>query len=201
MKTRWVRGLGAQVVVAFICASAPAAAMAADWTGNLNWLYGRRASDSGDWKPIHRATTYGMEATWGRQDQPLLVATDYYWFSARGKNRVDDPRVSSQAQELAIGLRKIWGAKLLRPYAGAGVSYLWYEANRLEPSGQNLFKDRTAGVWVGGGLSLRLGKHLNLGVAARYTAAKNVQLGRSLQASGGMVGATVGVGWGGAETK
>jgi hypothetical protein len=201
MKTRRLRVLGAVALVAGTSIMAPRIAEAAELIGDINFLTGSRTADSDDWEPVHRSTLYGVESTWRSSEQPIGLAVDAIYFSSRERETETSPLFDHKALELAIGFRKIWEVKFLHPYFGAGFSYSFEEMGRLGANGRETIEDRTTGFWTGGGLTFRLARHLNLGVTARYTAGKNIQLGRSYDSSGVMAAVHVGVGWGGKQEE
>jgi len=198
MNKRWLRILGASALVGLLCFIETHRAVASDWTGNINLQVGKRSMDSNDWQPVDKSTFYGVEGTWGKQDQVILFATDLYGSSESDRLETASQDRRLRSMELAIGFRKIWQYKTLRPYAGAGVS-LVSEDFEVTTDGQRTEEqsDRTTGFWVGGGLNYRLGPHLNLGVAARYAPVQQVKvIGESIDASSGQVGVNVGWSWG-----
>ena len=198
MRSRWLGTLALAVVAAVVLSFQQASAAA--WSANFNLQYGRRSADASDWKPVDHTSCAGIEATWGPSDEELMVATDLYY--ANGDKTlpsvIGPVKTEVKVWELAIGLRKVWIVKWLRPYAGAGVSLLHDELD-VTQSGKTKIsgKDNGTGIWVGAGIYARLLKHLDLGVYARYTPANHVRLmGSSIDASSGMVGIGVGWGWG-----
>ena len=198
MRSRWLGTLALAVVAAVVLSSQQASA--ADWSANFNLQSGRRSADASDWKPVDHTSCAGIEATWGPSDEELMVATDLYY--ANGDKTlpsvIGPVKTEVKVWELAIGLRKVWVAKWLRPYAGAGVSLLRDELEvskpgRLTRSGTDI----GTCLWVGGGVYARLLKHLDLGIYARYTPANHIRvLHDSIDGSSGMVGIGLGWGWG-----
>jgi hypothetical protein len=216
MTKRSAGWLGASAMTALLFLTTSGIARAEDWMGNINLQFGKRAMDQADdWDPVTHNISYGVEATWGKQDQPLMFATDIYYSHDDETRNVllgAPPPVSAQtntkvkAYELAIGLRKVWVAGILRPYAGAGVSLLQTDLEVIEPSVDlaNTLSfttrsghDRTTGLWVGGGLGIRPLPNFHIGVYARYTPSNFVRpLGVNLDGSSGMAGVNVGWVWG-----
>lgn len=195
MKTQRLGVLSAPVVCAALLVAAARPATAGDWTANINLAYGQRWADKNDFEPVNNAKAVGIEASWGKSDQPVLFATDLYLSSE--KQTEAGEKLTARSAELAIGVRKYFGSKLVRPYIGAGVSLISDELELQDATGKEKDKDSTKGFWAGGGAFFRLGPHLNLGAFARYAPANTVRLlGPSRDATSLTVGVTVGWGWG-----
>lgn len=205
MKIRWLGSVGSFAIVALLCATSTRIAAASDWTANIKLQYGKRSTDSREWEPVNHDDSAGIEATWGKQDQQLLFATDLY-YSTDDKTKTG-VKTRLEAYELALGFRKIWEVKFLRPYAGAGLSLIQDEltvsvpAQSVSvPAQKTTGKDRGAGFWLGGGLDFQLGPPslgARIGIFARYTPTNHVRpLRDSIDGSSSMVGISAGLAWG-----
>lgn len=182
------------LAIAFAVA-APRTAAAGDSLGNINFLVGRRQTDSNKWRPVDQTTVLGVEGSWGNADWPLHFATDIYYSGASDSHNGE--KTETRRLEAAIGLRKIWKSRFLRPYMGVGVTVLEDRLTRSGASPHASARDKAAGAWLGGGLFFRIGPKFDVGVAVRYVAAKPVRLlGHPINASAITGGVTIGWGWG-----
>ena len=72
--------------------------------------------------------------------------------------------LDSRIVEIYSGARKTWGSRDLRPYAGAGVSYV---EGKFDDPVEGSQKDNSWGMYGHGGAYWTVGEHLNLGVDLR----------------------------------
>src|SRR5262249_5584684 len=81
MKARRRGKLAIPILFAILigCA-APGVALASaeDWDWNFNGVLGRRAVGNKDWEPFHTYNEIGVEGSWGKADEPLMFATDFF---------------------------------------------------------------------------------------------------------------------------
>ena len=164
--------------------------------GHVNFFLGSKVLDEKDWAPWDTHTEAGVEASWGGEDWPVLIATDLFG-STKSKDVLG---VDTQATtgELGLGVRKIWNtgsAKRVHPYIGGGVSFI--SAKLEATSGGNKVSDHDNGVgaWLGGGIFWRLGSRFNLGMSLRGSSANVDLYGVSVDAGGGHFGLSLGWGW------
>lgn len=172
-------------------------AAAEDWDWNYDLFYGRRSVKAGDWEPFAHYDELGVEGSWGKSDQPLLFATDL--FVSRDREREHGFHVESGSRDLSLGFRKFWTfKKKFHPHCGAGISYVQtsFESQNRHRSVSE--RDATYGLWVGGGLTYRLGEQLNLGFVIRAEALGKMKLlAESRGASSTHLGIVIG--WGSPE--
>jgi hypothetical protein len=128
-----------------------------------------------DWFPFEKYSEIGVEGSFGKADEPLLFATDL--FMSQDSTREGNKTIFSDGYQLQLGLRKIWTfAKRWNPYAGAGLTLAQSDADRVVGDEVENESDLTEGFWLGGGLFYRVGRNLNLGIAARATLMKDYRL-------------------------
>lgn len=153
----------------------PVLADAEDWDWNYNIFYGRRSAREADWTPYRSYAEVGLEASWGKSDQPLLFATDVY--VSRSHEREHGFRIESATRDLSLGFRRFWTfKKRFHPNVGAGLTYLQASIETQNKRRTLYERDSTYGLWIGAGLSYRLGAQINLGLAARLEALGDVKL-------------------------
>jgi len=176
--------------------AAPSAAIAAaeDWDWNYNALIGTRKVGDKDWKPFHEYTEIGVEASWGKADEPVLFATDFY--ASQDSQRDGSRTLFSNNYQLQLGLRKIWTfSKRWNPYGGAGFALGDSDADRNKAHGIESDSDDAYGVWVGGGIFYRIGHNFNLGFAARVSIMRGYRL-FGIERGGNSAHYGIVIGWG-----
>lgn len=153
------------ILVGF-AASSVALASAEDWDWNFNGVVGRRTVGDKDWEPFHTYSEIGVEGSWGKADEPLMFATDF--FASQDSKRDGSQTLYSNSYQLQLGLRKIWTfGKRWNPYGGAGLTLVDTDIERATSSGKERASDDAYGMWLGGGIFYRIGRNFNLGIAAR----------------------------------
>ena len=175
MKTTRRGWLCMAILVAALGGIAPGAAFADDWDWNYNLVFGHRSVDKSDWAPFKGYDELGVEASWGKADEPLLFATDLY--VSRDRERVFGFEIENRTWELNPGLRKMWTFnKRWHPYGGAGPTYVQTKSQRATRRREISDQDRAYGFWLGGGLFFRIGAHLDLGMAVRFSALRDFKI-------------------------
>lgn len=173
----------------------------AHYVGNLNFFFGRKWLNNGDWSPADQQPQYGLMLAFGEERAPVHFSLDAFVSNVEIKdaNPAFDTIVRGASTEVDVGVRKVWGQKATRPHLGAGVCVVQVSEHRDGPTGLVINSDRGYGAWVDGGVTWRLASHLNLGIEARYSVL-NVYLGkgaaiRDVTAGGMHLGVLIGYGW------
>ena len=171
--------------------AASARARGEGWTGEANFILGRRVLDETDWQPVENQDLFGAEVSWGEKSWPIQIATDFFASYKEDSNE----GITAKTSEFGMGVRKIWGHRHVHPYLGAGAAIV-YGAAELDFSGI-IVKDSdiSTGAWAGGGVFWRLGSRFNLGLAARYSRSKVTLFDSDLEAGGYDGGLILGWGW------
>ena len=176
MKARRYGVVSISLVLIALGSTLPVAAAKASWDWNFNALLGERYVRSDDWTPFGTYSTYGIQASFGKKDEPLLFATDFYW----SEDNVDyyNQTLTSEFFEFAPGLRKFWVLKKRWiPWVGFGANWIRGDYETASNGIIQKYTDDTWGAWVDGGFMVRVGAHLNVGVALRFVAANDFALG------------------------
>ena len=173
-------------------------ALAADqseWDWNVNLFVGERGVGT-DWTPFETYTTFGVETSWGKKDQPLLFAWDVLYSNDSVDALGSTQEVTSQTWEWSPGFRKFWVLKKrLIPYFGLGVTYATADYQYLDGQDVLVDSDHSWGFWLGGGFMFRAWSHLNLGIAARFEALRPFSIaGESRNGNSSSLGLVIG--WG-----
>src|SRR4030095_694130 len=147
-------------------ASSVALASPEDWDWNYNGVIGRPNGGAKGWNPFHGYNEIGVEASWGKGDEPLMFATDF--FAVQHSKSEGSTPLHSNAYQLQLGLRKIWTfSKRWNPYGGAGLTLAQSDVERRFSGEVESSSDNAYGLWLGGGIFYRIGHNFNLGIAAR----------------------------------
>jgi opacity protein-like surface antigen len=105
-------------------------------------------------------------------------------------------KIESNTWEINPGLRKIWTIKKrLHPYGGAGLAFVQAKSQRATLHREISDRDRSYGVWLGGGMFFRIGSHLDLGLALRLTAVRDFKIFNETR-SGTSTHLALTIGWG-----
>jgi opacity protein-like surface antigen len=165
-----------------------------DWDWNFNGVFGRRYVGDKDWEPFHIYDDIGVEGSWGKADEPLMFATDF--FASQDSIREGNATLHSNNLQLQVGLRKIWTfGKRWNPYGGAGLTLTDANAERLVSREVERDSDDSYGLWLGGGLFYRVGENFNVGIAVRACLMNNYRLfGNDVGGNSTHVGFVIG--WG-----
>jgi len=170
------------------------AAVADEFTGNVNFLIGQKMLKSSDWAPLEDQFAFGAEMSWGMSEWPVYVATDVIG-SSDEMDITGGLTLEARTSEVDLGVRKFWDADRIHPYLGGGLAIIYADA-RLRVGGLRISDDDTgAGFWAGGGVTWRLGSRFNIGVSARYSNAGVTIAGVDADAGGFTAGLLLGWGW------
>ena len=189
----------AVLAASLLAAAAPAAAL----EGNVNVFAGQKWFADTDWEPIETQPEFGLQLAFGQLRAPIHFAVDVFY--AHDDATVDQPgvgttKVEGGTTEYAVGVRKVFRRQAsVHPHLGGGASLVAGDVTTESPAGRVQVDDSEFGFWVDGGVTWRLGAHLNLGVEVRYSRVKlefgDVFLENQVPAGGFHAGALVGFGW------
>ena len=173
-----------------------AAAAPSAQAGHVNFLLGSKVLNKNDWAPADNQLAAGMEASWGGEDWPVLIATDLMG-SRKSKSQAGSDYKSSTG-EMDLGVRKVWNSgsqRRVHPYIGGGIAFGSGTAEVTSGGVTTKSDDTGVGAWLGGGIFWRLGSRFNLGMSLRGSSAKVSIAGVDANAGGGTFGLTLGWGW------
>jgi hypothetical protein len=162
----------------------------ADSRGDVNFIFGTKLLDDGEWGSLDEQDAYGVEVSWGDESWPFLIATDYL------VSNDEQGIFEGTTTELDVGVRKIWEKGRVRPYIGGGIAFINGE---IEISGSGSDDDSAIGGWIGGGVLWRLGPRFNLGFSARVSRAEPELFGIDAESGGEFVGVALGWSWPGSS--
>jgi opacity protein-like surface antigen len=178
MKARRRGSLAFPILFAILAGTAAqgiALAAPEDWDWNYNGIIGRRDVGDKEWSPFHGYNEIGVEGSWGKADEPLMFATDF--FASQDTARDGPATLISKSYQLQLGLRKIWTfSKRWNPYGGAGFALADTKAQQRAHGEIESGRDDSYGVWVGGGIFYRIGRNFNVGLAARASLMKSYRI-------------------------
>jgi opacity protein-like surface antigen len=170
----------------------------------VNVFAGQKWLNKSDWEPIEKQPELGILFAFGETRAPIHFAIDV--FHATDKTTTDVTGVGAvdvegTTTEYSLGVRKFFRRHAItHPHLGGGATVASGEL-RLENSGLGRIEsdDSAFGLWIDGGITWRLAKHLNLGVEVRYTRYEfefgTIFLENELKGGGFHAGALIGYGW------
>ncbi len=163
-------------------------------TGDVNFFLGQKMLKKSDWEPFENQPEFGAEVSFGKQDWPVLIATDLFG-SARERTEFG-VKVTASTSELDIGVRKIWEKGRIRPYIGGGFGSIEGKVEAETGGSTVSSSDSAFGAWLGGGVFWRIGTRFNIGASARWSQAKiNAEPNTEVEAGGFHLGLLLGWGW------
>jgi hypothetical protein len=189
------------VVTAAVVASPQAWAR---YEGNLNFMIGQKWLKESEWSPVDQQPELGVLFAFAPERSPIYFAIDALY--SRDTQTMDTSlygavEVEGTTQEYSIGIRKVWNGdgRSTRPFLGAGGCVVLSDLNLDSAAVTRHLGDKSYGVWIEGGITWRLGKHVNLGFELRYsTASASFEgLGQPIDvdAGGFHAGVLIGYGW------
>jgi hypothetical protein len=154
----------------------------------INFFLGQKMLDDDDWEPFEDQTEFGVTATFGGEDWPVLIALDV--LASTDDENLYSYEVDGSTSEFDVGIRKIWEKNKLRPFVGGGLAFV---SGEIEVSGFSV-DDDAVGAWVNGGIFWRLGRRFNIGFEARISRAEITILDFDGEAGGDHLGLILGFG-------
>ena len=194
MKNIWRTSFVGIGVVGLLLAAAPSPAMA-DSVGDLNVIAGWKLLDKDDWDPVERQVAFGVEATVGGADWPVMFAIDTLVSSDDGE--VFNSDVEMSTVELDLGVRKVWDREATG-MIGGGIALIQADVTfEGAPPAVPVIDDddQGVGVWFQAGVTWTIGSHFNLGTTFRWSYAKVEIENIDENSAGGFFGGVI-FGWG-----
>jgi hypothetical protein len=195
----------ALILVLFVIAADVAApGVWARYEGNLNFMIGQKWLKDSEWSPVSEQPELAVLFAFAPERSPIYFAIDVmYSRDTQTMNTAlyGDVVVEGTTQEYSIGIRKVWngGGRSTQPFLGAGGCLVVSNLNLDSPVLAEHFGDQSYGVWVEGGITWRLGKHVNLGFELRYSTSaasfENSGPPIDVDAGGFHAGILIGYGW------
>lgn len=124
---------------------------------------GQRNLDEDDYAPVDEQTTLGVEFSKETSEDPL--GFELGLMASEDSARIFGFGTEGSTRELYGGIRKTFGSDVLRPYVGAGVSFI---NSKFEVDGVGEDDDSSQGAYVHGGLALQAGESLLFGLDLRF---------------------------------
>jgi opacity protein-like surface antigen len=152
------------------CAAAPAAVRPATAEGapseskpNRIALYlGQRSFDEDDYAPVEDQFTFGLEFAQEYRDSP--VGWEIGLMGSADESSVGGFDVEGSTGEIYGGVRKSFGSERIRPYVGAGVSFI---NSDFEVVGVGSDDDSSVGAYAHGGVAFEITPSFLLGLDLR----------------------------------
>jgi len=186
-----------------LAAAFTAAGSAAALEGSANVFVGQKWFSETEWQPIETQPEIGVQLEFGQLRAPIYFAVDVFY--AHDDATTTDPgggetRVEGGSTEYGVGVRKVFRREaMMHPHLGAGASLVAGDLTVTTPSERTQADDSDFGFWIDGGVTWRLGGHLNHGVEVRYSRVKlefgDITQEKKVPGGGFHAGALVGFGW------
>jgi len=186
----------APLLVPFLasCAALPSATSPQDMGvggRKLTLLFGERELDEDDYEPVEDQTAVGLAFSWEPEDSGLGGEFGVY------RSEEDDELGSLEAEasttELFGGVRQNFGGEALRPFVGAGVSWIESKVEIDDGGNSDSDDDSGAGLYVHGGLDAWISPQVALGVEYRMLLGTDLTLfGEDTDADYGQVTFSIG---------
>jgi hypothetical protein len=145
-------------------AQSSSAPVAAKEKENRIALYlGQRSLDKGDWEPVEDQPTIGLEFVHETADFP--VGFEVGLMGSSDDDNVGGVDLTGSTGELYGGVRKTFGSDVVRPYVGAGLSYI---DAKIEASGFGDEDDSSIAGYIHGGVDFDITESFFLGVDLRF---------------------------------
>lgn len=189
-------------VLAGILLAAGATAAQARYVGSVGLVAGSKWLASGDWSPVDRQDELGVKLAFEEERAPIWFAIEV--LRSHGSADADVPLFGpvhdiGTTIEYSLGVRKVWGRRLVRPYVGGGGMLVAATIEELSSFGRVERNDTSVGAWVDAGVIFRLRSGFETGLDIRFSRA-NIDLGRGFEeiqknAGGVHAGIVIGYGW------
>jgi opacity protein-like surface antigen len=186
------------LVIAAAAALLSSGSALAEMKGEVNLFLGMKDVKDSDFEnvPVFKdqtldvssMTEYGVGASFGGVDWPVMIAVDVLMGSdddsATGDYGYDYRyKIELDTTEVHLGVRKFWtNHEKFHPYVGGGLAWIDAEA-KLSLYGEEIiftrqptellfeecYDDSGTGFWLGGGVMWRFTPRLSLGLDLRYS--------------------------------
>jgi hypothetical protein len=113
------------ILVTFLCV--PGLAIA-DNRGDVNFIFGTKLLDDGEWGSLDEQDAFGVEVSWGQDSWPFLIAIDL--LTSNDDQNILGAKWEGTTREIDVGVRKIWEKGRVRPYIGGGFAFISGEVER-----------------------------------------------------------------------
>jgi opacity protein-like surface antigen len=137
--------------------------------GTAGVVVGQQRLDEEAWDPVENQLLVAVETSWGGASWPVQIAVDL----ARSGSDEQSGGIEREGETLALylGVRRWFGRARTRPFVGGGAEWV-----RAEVTASGFGETRGAdasgfGYWIGGGVAWRVTRHVQLGLAARFSSA------------------------------
>lgn len=136
----------------------------------LTLMYGQREMEDGDYEPVEDQTAVGVAFSW--QPTGGGLGGEFGAYRSEEDDNVGSTDVDGKTSELFAGLHHEWGQDALRPFVGAGVSWVKSEVDL----GSSSDSDSGAGLYVHAGLDAWISEQVAIGVEYRMLLGTSVDL-------------------------
>ena len=160
------------IVVLAVCMAAPGWTTDAAAEANLNFLFGEKKLDDGDWgDQLDEQTEFGFMFDFKQDNWPVAFAFDFLRSSE--ETEYLGVTIEGETMEFNAGMRgRWWSNDVLSVHAGFGLAFITAELTGRS-GGSSVTDDGDGlGFWADAGLMVTLSRRLNFGVDLRYSYAE-----------------------------
>ncbi len=168
---------------------------ASEVTGNVSAYIGEKALDDKDWPNLDDQEAFGVLFDIKQRSWPVSIAINIIGSAEENKNGTLTETAFTGEQQL--GIKKYLGQtnSTIRPYIGGGITLVTAALEKKDGSVTTEQDDTATGLWLGGGVQLKVTPHFILGLDARYSEAEVTLFGEDREAGGLHTGITAGYHW------
>ena len=139
---------------------------------NRVFLYlGQRELDEDEWSPVEEQATIGLEYV--REPYESAVGFEVGIMGSGDDDDIGGIDVEAETGEIYGGVHKTFGEDVLRPYVGAGLSFIKLEA---DAAGVGEDDDASAAFYAHGGLLIAASEAFFVGLDLRFLVGSDLEL-------------------------
>jgi len=132
---------------------------------------GQRQLDDDEWSPLDEQPMFGLE--YSREGEGDAVGFEVGIMGSADDDTVLGTDVEVSTGELYGGIRKTFGEDVLRPYVGAGISFVNLE---VDASGLGDDDDTSPAFYAHGGLAIAASDAFMIGLDLRFLLGSDLEI-------------------------
>lgn len=157
------------------CAAVPSSPPIQDTSGfrdnRISIYLGQRQLDEDEWSPVDEQPMFGLE--YSRETLDSAVGFEVGIMGSSDDDDVGGVDFEVNTGEIYGGVRKTFGEDVLRPYVGAGISFINLEA---DVSGFGEDDDGSPAFYAHGGLAIAASEAFMIGLDLRFLIGSDLEV-------------------------
>jgi opacity protein-like surface antigen len=154
------------------CAASPSPAPERVAKDNRISIYlGQRNLDEDDWDPVDQQAVFGVE--YAREKAGDAIGFEVGLMGSTDDDTVAGVDIEGTVSELYAGVRKTFGEDVVRPYVGAGLSYV---SAKVDIEGFGDDDDQSGAIYLHGGVDFDITESFFLGLDLRFLFGSDIEL-------------------------